>query len=76
MGCGDLSCQKFVNDATTEYDPKRTAKFFFLGTVLVAPSLHLWYVLGRGGWEGGGGGVVTAIVVGRGRGRGGRRALA
>lgn len=44
----DLTCQLVFENANGEFDVVRFLKFSFLGTFLVAPTLHYWYgFLGR-----------------------------
>ena len=52
-GSGDLICQGIIERRQDHprdcwWDPVRTARFCFLGTVLIAPAIHGWYgVLNR-----------------------------
>ncbi|TMW58708.1 hypothetical protein Poli38472_010267 [Pythium oligandrum] len=41
-GLGDVTCQ-FIIEKSDKLDVKRTAIFTFLGGVVVAPILHVWY---------------------------------
>jgi len=56
-GSGDISCQYLVSlyqtkqstslskTSTFELDYKRTFRFAFLGCILIAPTLHVWYAI-------------------------------
>lgn len=41
VGFGDIMCQLGIEKS--EFDVKRALRMGFLGTVLVAPALHVWY---------------------------------
>jgi|UPI000581A19F peroxisomal membrane protein 2 len=51
-GSGDFLCQTLISNRDDVWDHARTGRFALLGTVLVAPAIHVWYGALAARWPG------------------------